>query len=194
MYDLPTSIEVDDIEFHIRNDGDFRVILDCFDALSDIELDADIRVITALIIFLEDINDVEDLNKLPDIGKAVAEMYKFFNCGQAESPGATTNRKLIDWNLDSQLIFSAINNVANKEVRLESYIHWWTFMGYYIAVGESVLSQVVCIRDKSLKGKKLEKHETEFKRNNPQYFNWNARSIEAQEADEYVKSIWNSGK
>ena len=55
MYDLPTSIEVDDIEFHIRNDGDFRVILDCFDALSDIELDADIRVITALIIFLEDI-------------------------------------------------------------------------------------------------------------------------------------------
>lgn len=194
MYELPTSIEIDNQEFRIRNNGDYRVVLDCFNALEDIELDLESRIVTCLVIFYEDMESVDDILKLPNLQKAVSEMYRFFNCGQVESPGASSNNKLIDWAQDSQLIFAAINNVSNKEVRLEPYIHWWTFMGYYTSIGQSVLSEVVCIRNKILKNKKLEAHEKEFRQNNPQYFNWNAKSVEAREADEWARSIWNSGK
>lgn len=194
MYSLPTSITVDGREFHITNNGDFRMVLDCFNALNDEELGEDYRVLASLLIFFEDFNDLLDLNENQEILEdLVMEMYKFFNCGQLTPPGATVNTPVIDWELDSQLIFAAINNVAHYEIRSIEYLHWWTFMGYFLSIGESVLSNVVSIRNKIVKGKKLEKWEKEFKRDNPEYFNWRRESIEEREAREIISQIWQSG-
>ena len=121
-------------------------------------------------------------------------MFKFFNCGENESPGAKVNHKLIDWQKDSNLISSAINKVAGKEIRLEPYVHWWTFMGYYLAIGDSPLSSIVGIRNKIAKGKKLDKNELQFRQNNPQYFSLDTRTVDQQEADILAKELWNSGK
>lgn len=192
MYTIPTSITIEDKSFAIRDKGDYRVVLDCFSALNDTELTEQERTIACLIIFYEDLNTIEDVNNLPDITAAIKEMYRFFNCGEDESVGAKFNHRLIDWDKDAQMVSSAINKVANKEIRLEPYIHWWTFMGYYTAVGDSLLSQVVSIRHKILSNKKLEKYEQQFKRDNPQFFTWNHKSIEDQEAEDWVHSIWNS--
>lgn len=195
MYEIPQSVLIDGKEHPIRNKGDFRVILDCFTALEDVELTANERTLACLIIFYEELNSVEDIGEVfSDVDLAVSEMIKFFNCGQTESPGAHVDYKLIDWQLDSQLVCSAINNVAGKEIRAESYLHWWTFMGYYFAVGESPLSTVVCIRNKLARGKKLEKYEMEFKKNNPEYFNIDLKSITQKENDALLKQLWNSGK
>ena len=194
MYDIPKSIVIEDKEFHIRNDGDYRMVLDCFNALEDMELTAEERVMASLIIFYDGIDSIEDIAKLPDTNLAAKEMIKFFNCGQEESPGMKVNYKLIDWNADSLLICSAINKVANTEIRALPYLHWWTFMGYYLAIGESALSSVVNIRNKIAKGKKLEKHEQEFKRTNPQYFHWDSKTTAQKDADELAKQLWNSGK
>lgn len=191
MYSIPTSVQVGGKEYHIRNNGDYRTILDCFCALEDAELSKQERLCASLIIFYEDINSVDDINKFDDLQDAVMAMYDFFKCG-SDNTGAQTNHKLIDWEQDSQLICSAINKVANKEIRSEPYIHWWTFMGYYTAIGESPLSTIIGIRDKIIKGKKLEKYESQFKRENPQYFVWNARTIEEKEADNLIKDLWNS--
>lgn len=192
MYTIPTSITIEDKSFAIRDKGDYRVILDCFSALNDVELTEQERTIACLIIFYEDLNTIEDVNNLSDISVAIKEMYRFFNCGEDESVGAKFNHRLIDWDKDAQMVSSAINRVANTEIRLEPYIHWWTFMGYYTAVGDSLLSQVVSIRHKILSNKKLEKYEQQFKRDNPQFFTWNHKSIEDQEAEDWVHSIWNS--
>ena len=194
MYDIPVSVQVGDTKYNIRNKGDFRMVLDCFAALDDEQLTAQERILACVIIFYEDMHSIEDTNKFSDYQTAVAEMFKFFNCGQEESPGASTNYKLIDWQTDSQLISSAINNVAGKEIRAEKYVHWWTFMGYYLAVGESALSTVVNIRNKIVKGKKLEKYEQEFRKNNPQLFRWKSKTVEQREQDELARSLWNSGK
>ena len=194
MYDIPKSINIEGKQYKIRNDGDYRVVLDCFVALNDSELTEEERVFASLIIFYEDINTIEDIYNFPNLESAVTEMFKFFNCGQVESPGAKTNYRLIDWQLDSQLVCSAINNVAGKEVRLEPYIHWWTFMGYYMAVGESPLATVVGIRNKIAKGKKLEKYELNFKKDNPQYFVWDARTAKQKEDDSLMRELWNNGK
>ena len=191
MYSIPTSIYIDGTEYRIRNNGDYRVILDCFRALSDIELTAKERLLAGLIIFYDDFSTIDDLEELP-IEQLVTEMYKFFNCG-SDSVGAKTEKKLIDWEQDEQLICSAVNRVSGKEIRLEPYIHWWTFMGYFTAIGESPISTIISIRDKISRGTKLEKHERKYRNENPQYFIWNNKTIEEQEADKLVKEIWNSG-
>lgn len=192
MFEIPTGIFINDFELKIRNRGDYRMVLDCFAALNDVELEKEERVYCALIIFYEDFNDLEDLMHFPKLNEAVQKMYWFFNCGDDKGVGANKHRKLIDWEGDSQLIASAINKVANTEIRAASYIHWWTFMGYYLAIGESPLATIVGIRSKIMEGKKLEKYESKFKNDNPQYFIWDNKSIEDKEAEEAIMSLWNS--
>lgn len=168
------------------------MVLDCFQVLNDIELSDSERIFACLIIFYEDFNDLESVLSLDeDTMKALVDSaFLFFNCGQQE-PSGKTEYKTIDWETDSQLISSAVNKVAGKEVRAETYLHWWTFMGYFNAVGESALSTVVGIRSKIAKGKKLEKYELEFKRDNPQYFNWDMRTLKQKEDDELLNQLWN---
>lgn len=189
MYNLPTEIYIQDKAFHIRENGDFRMVLECFSCLEDLELSENERVLCALIIFY-DFENLEDLQKLPDLEEAVKEMYKFF---EADMPEAKKGQdyKLINWDTDSAMICSAINKVAGIEIRGQQYVHWWTFMGYYLAVGESSLSTVVGIRSKIIKGKKLEKWEKQFRSENSQYFNWNPKSIQQQEDEAWLKSVWN---
>lgn len=191
MYELPTSVFIKDQEFKIRNNGDFRVILDCFDAYNDISLSDKERAIAALIIFYGEVDDIADLHKLPDLDEAIKQMDLFFNCGQ-EKVGLQTHYKLIDWNQDSSLISSAINNVAKTEIRSVEYCHWWTFMGYYLAIGECPLSNIVNIRYKIATGKPLEKYERKFKQENPEYFTTDYRTNDTKELEQwFLEEVWN---
>lgn len=191
MYDLPISVEINNHHFAITNKGDYRMVIDCFLALEDVELSEEERMYSALIIFYEDLAELEDVESVfgDNLEEALKAMFNFFNCNQPEI-GYNAGRKLIDWGQDEQLIVSAINKVAGKEVRFEPYIHWWTFMGYYMNVGEGPLATVVSIRDKINKGKKLDKSEREFQQSNPHYFIWKNKTIEEQEADAYVRALW----
>lgn len=190
MYEIPTSVILDGNPYTIRNRGDFRMVMDCFTALEDLELTKQERLISCLLIFYEDLNSIQDIYKLPDIQQAVIEMYKFFNCNEEDSDRKVPY-KLVDWQKDEQIISSAINAVANKEIRLEPYLHWWTFVGYYLAVGESLLSSVIGIRKKIVTGKPLEKHERKFRVENPQYFIWNSKTLDQKEAEQEVLQLWN---
>ena len=194
MYELPTSVTVNDTEYKIRCAGDFRMVLDCFSALNDIEMGEDYRILASLIIFYEDFNSLSDI---PDdrelVQELIQEMMIFFNCGSEESDDKYSP-KLIDWDTDANIIVAAINNVAGKEIRAEKYLHWWTFIGYYMSVGESVLSTVVGIRNKVVKGKKLDKWEQEFKHEHAKYFEWDRKTTEERELDNLVHELWNSGK
>ena len=196
MFDLPTTVTIKDREFGIRDDGDYRMILDVFSALQDIDIPKKERMITAIVIFYDgfSLDNVFEKAETSEIMEELAtKMFDFISCGQTNM-GNKANHKLIDWEQDEQLIASAINNVANMEIRTVDYMHWWTFMGHYISVGESVLSTVVQIRSKLVEGKKLEKHEQEFRKKNPEYFIWNRQTVEDREADALIKEIWNRGK
>lgn len=194
MYELPTSIIVKDKEFHITNQGDFRMVLDCFDALNDEEMGEDYQILASLIIFFEEFDDILDVQDNSEYTTELTrEMFKFFNCGNTEVIGAVTSKPVIDWASDSQMICSAVNKVANTEIRALEYLHWWTFMGYYMSVGESVLSTVVSIRDKINRGKSLEKWEKEFRRDNPQYFMWKKKSLDEQRLEAVISGLWNTG-
>lgn len=192
MYRLPTTVNVKDKQFHIRDKGDFRMVLDCFAALQDEEMSEDFRVLTSLLIFYNEFSDIEDIGEYSDYAEdLIKEMFRFFDCGQEGSPGANRDVSLIDWEKDSTMICSAVNNVAKQEIRSVEYVHWWTFLGYYMSIGESVMSTVVGIRDKLVHHKKLEKWEQEFKRNNPNYFVWRKSTVQDREAENLVRELWN---
>lgn len=191
MYSLQTSVQVGQESFHIRNDGDYRMILDCFEAMNDKDLSELERMYVAVAIFYDEFEDADAVLQRGDI---IDNLYKgmidFINCGETERESNTRNYKVIDWQKDSNLICSAINNVAKTEIRALDYLHWWTFMGYYNAIGECTLSNIVSIRYKTAKGEKLEKYEKKFKQDNPEYFNLDMRSAEQKRADEYIQSLW----
>lgn len=190
MYELPTRIAINDQEYKITNNGDYRMVIDCFFALNDVQLNQEYRIYTCLIIFYEDINSIEDIATKfgDDLQTAIEKMFDFFSCGNS---GHKTHYKLLDWEQDEQLICGAVNNVAKTEVRALEYLHWYTFMGYYCSIGESTFSTIVSIRDKLMRGKKLEKYEREFKDNNPEYFIWNNKTTEQLELEKELLSNWN---
>ena len=190
MYELPTEIMIENVPYQIRNRGDYRMVLDVFSILEDDELEQSERIISALMIFYEAFNDVDDVLGNENLETLVKKMYEFFN-GDRISEEKKQQRKLIDWNGDSAMICAAINHVAGKEIRSEPYIHWWTFLSYYMSVGESVFSTVVGIRDKLANGKSLEKWERQYKNENPQYFRWKYKTVDELDAEEWLKSVWN---
>ena len=72
----------------------------------------------------------------------------------------------MDWEQDAHAIIADVNKVAGCEVRSLPYLHWWTFLSYFQAIGEGQLSTLVSIRDKIRRGKKLEKWEQDYYREN----------------------------
>lgn len=197
MRKLPISIMVGGKEYRIQNDGDFDVVRDCIQALNDYDLDEGTRILTALIIFLKDLNYDNIAEILPNeetFIEAAEELFKFINCG-SDSFGAKVNYKVIDWDKDEQMIFSAMNAVANTELRAVPYLHWWTAMGYFSSIpSETLFGTVVSIRNKIVKGKKKEKYEIEFIRDNPQYFNWDKRTESQKQQEDEIRRLWNSDR
>lgn len=193
-YELPTSVILNDAEHAIRKDGDFRMVLDCFRLLQDTELEENERILACLVVFYDELNGIEDVQRLGDIEEAVKQMFSFFNCGQEQSAGINTEVKVIDWDKDALMIISAINNVAGKEIRAEKYLHWWTFMAYYMAIGESPLSTVINIRRKIIKNAKLEKYEQEYVRNNPELFkSCDGLTSDEEEFMDDIIAHWDTG-
>lgn len=176
IYELPTTIDAGGQQLHIRNDGDWRMVIDVNIAITDPELTDQEKAAVTLMIFYDC-----DIEGIKDPQAAIDGAMQFISVGESDAP-QSHRPKLVDWQEDAGMIISGINGVLNREVRAEPYMHWWTFIAAYMAIGDSVLATVVSIRDKIARGKKLEKHERDFKRNNPQYFGFNKREAAANHA------------
>ena len=144
-------------------------------------------VVKAIEVYPELVNK-EDVKNLGDLDEAVKKMNDFFNCNQPDF-GVKVHHNLIDWEKDSQLICAAVNMVAQTEVRSEPYLHWFTFCGYLSSTSqETTWSVVVSLRHKKATGKKLEKHEREFIRDNPQWFMTESDIEAEQDFNEWMEA------
>ena len=137
--------------------ADFRDVLEIFTYLDDPELPEYLRWQIALALFFE--------GQIPRQAQQAAMEYLgwFISCGEEHG---SSGRKLLDWEQDGQLIIADVNRVAGQEIRALGFVHWWTFLSWFHAIGEGQLSTVVSIRDKLLRGKKLESWEKDFYREN----------------------------
>ncbi len=158
--DLPVSITVNGHEYSI--DSDFRNILVILSAFADDELTNTEKGFICMDRLFDDFKSIPK----EDIQGAYKGAIDFINFLPSSNRNSK-HQKFLDWEKDEQLIFPAINAVAGTEVRLLKYMHWWTFMGYFQNIdSESLFGSVLSIRQKRAKGKKLEKWELEFERNN----------------------------
>lgn len=135
---------------------DFRVILKIFSALTDRSLPEVLRWRVALGLFYDSPVAPEHRQE------AMAYLADFLACGETGKPGP----ELIDWQYDAPAIIAGVNKAAGCEVRQLERVHWWTFLGWFHAIGPGQLSTVVAIRDKLRRGKRLEDWEREFYREN----------------------------
>ncbi len=158
-YDLPLNVEIDGKSFKIRNACDYRIILECIDALNDIDLSQEQQLQCALVIFYEDYDEIEDTET------AIQKMFFVISCGDDVDNGS--HPKLMDWDKDFMQIAPPVSRVLGYDIRMpQKYTHWWTFVGGYMEIGESTFSTIVSIRRKKQKGQPLEKWEQEFYREN----------------------------
>lgn len=178
---LPVSLEIDRSERKIRTD--FRDILVIMQAFADPELHLSEKYDVMLAILYEDLDGIPT----ESLQEAVEKAFWFLDCGKQEED-KRLSVKVMDWDQDESLVFPAINKVAGQEVRITEYMHWWTFMGYFMEIEDGTFSTVLSIRQKRAKGKKLEKWEQEFYRNNRNICDLKKRyTAEEQEEIDY----WN---
>lgn len=180
---LPSALEVGGKPYRIRTD--FRDILTIMLAFADPELDDREKYVVMLTILYED-RDIP----VEDVPEAIERAIWFLDCGQTNEDKKSP-RKVMDWEQDEAILFPAINKVAGKEARAVEHMHWWTFMGYFMEIEGGTFSTVLAIRQKRAKGKKLEKWELEFYRNNRALCDLKTRytAEEQAEIDEWNKLL-----
>lgn len=158
MWDLPVTVKIADHTCPIRNQCDYRVVLDVITALNDVELTEDEKIKCALFIFYEDVSAITDFDA------AIEEMFKIINGGQEEERD-TNKPTLMDWEHDFPQIAPPISRVLGYDVRTPNkYTHWYSFLGGYMEIGECTFSTIVSIRTKRIKGQKLDKWEIDYLR------------------------------
>lgn len=160
IWDLPEKIEIDGKEYTVN--ADYRDILDIIEQLDSREDSQEIRLYCAMAMFYEDFFEIPS----ESYQEAAELMIWFINCGETEESGQSAAQKQIDWQQDGLLIAADINKVAGEDVRRCEFLHWWTFMAYFMAIGEGQLSTVVAIREKLRKGKPLDDWEKDYYKKN----------------------------
>lgn len=181
---LPESLAIAGIAYPIETD--YRNVLLILAAANDPDYTPEEKLYILLKRLFR-----EHLDRIPrgDWEEAAGQAKWFIDCGR-EDDEKRVHPKVIDWEQDEAIIFSAINKVAGTETRSVPYLHWWTFMGYFMEIGEGTLSVVIGIRQKKARGKKLEKWEQDFYRNNKALCEIKKRYSEEEQAEiDYWKQL-----
>lgn len=170
MYELPTSVAVNENEYEIRSD--YRAALDICAALSDLDLDEQEKAAVILDIFYpafaghqRAMEDDKVIMPQEHYQEAIERCFWFIG-GGAEKKNPTKQPQLVDWEQDFQYIVAPVNRVLGHEVRAEKYLHWWSFLSAYMEIGECLFAQIVRIREKKATGKPLDKSDKEWYRKN----------------------------
>ena len=190
---LPTSLDVNGKEYSIRSD--FRVILDILSAMNDPDIfepgmteeekDQE-KVFTMLRILYADFDSMPP----KDWQEASRKACEFIDCG-IKNDGKPRPRTM-DWEQDAPIIIPAVNKVNNAEVRATDYMHWWTFIGYYMEIGDCTFSTILDIRRKLRKHKKLEKWEREYYDENRELIDFKSAHLTDDE-DEFIRQLMTRG-
>lgn len=154
LWQLPVQKELGGRVYDLH--ADYREILDIFACLEDPDLPEQVRWLVALELFYGQQVPTEDRQE------AMEYLAYFLSCGQEGKPGP----RLLDWQQDADAIIAGVNQAAGQEVRALPFVHWWTFLSWFHAIGEGQLSTLVSIRDRLRRGKKLEPWQKEFYREN----------------------------
>lgn len=176
-WELPTSLQVGSNDLKIRTD--FRAILDILKYFNDPEYEPEEQWEICLRILFTD--DVFENFTSEEIQEAMEQASWFIDMGMKED--GIPKPRVMDWEQDAKIIIPSVNRVMGKEIRVLDYLHWWTFLGAYMEIGESIFSEILSIRMKKAKGKNLETWEQEFYRENKELIDLQKKYSEKEKAE-----------
>ena len=190
-WSYPTSIDVSGVNYEIRTD--YRAVLDLFVALNDPECVGDTfeetNFIHGMIIMQIMIPRYKNIQE-GCWQEAIDKVCEFIDVGISEKE-KKKNPKAMDWEQDAVILLPEVNKILGYEVRNPSInTHWWTFMGAYMGIGESLFSNIVRIRLKKAKNKKLDKHEAEFYKENKSLIDFNKKEHRSKEEKEIINNYF----
>ena len=178
-WELPVDVEIGGQSYAIRSD--FRAVLDALAAFSDESLTDSEKLIVCLQIMIPKWKEIQD----PE--QAFRAVMEWVNLGKPIPENHPPKPKLVDWANDAELIAPAVDKVLGYSCRRCEYLHWWEFIGAFYNIGRGTFSEVVYIRSKLAKGKKLTKEEQAFVNDNPDMFGKTQR-LTAEE-EEFFKAL-----
>ena len=150
VWQLPESVSFEGEKYEIC--PDFRNILKILQVLEDPQLPTLLRWQVALGLFYRQVVPARHRQA------ALEYLCRFLTAGQEAAPGP----RLLDWQSDGPVIVAEVNKVAGREIRSLPFVHWWTFLGWFHAIGSGQLATLVSLRDKLRRGQQLEDWEREF--------------------------------
>ena len=171
LWQLPDRLPVGGTEIPIN--ADFRNILQVLAVLEDHRFPEFYRWHRALRLFYRQI--VPEQQEYA----AMEALADFIRYGSQDTPGP----KLLDWQQDAAIIIADVNKAAGQELRSLPFVHWWTFLGWFHAIGQGQLSTVVAIRQKLQGKQKLEPWEQDFYRQNKAMVDMKAPLTEEEQAE-----------
>lgn len=171
LWELPRHLPVGGRE--VKIDPDFRTVLQIFRHFQNEELPEFLRWEVALTLFYRE--------SVPNACRreAMEALAEFVTCGQRGKPGP----RLLDWEHDAMAIVADVNRVAGREIRELEFVHWWTFLSWFHAIGEGQLSSLVELRRKLSRGEKLDDHQRQFYRENKAMVDLPHRHSPGQQAE-----------
>lgn len=187
-WEFPTSLNIGGVDYEIRTD--YRAVLDLFTALSDPELTDEDEQVTAYMqnrVMLEIMFPDCDNIPLEHMQEALEKVTEFIDMGISDD---RKKPKTMDWEQDAPILIPAINRVLNCEIRAQKHIHWWTFLGAYMEIGESLFSNIVHIRQKKANGKKLEKWEQDFYNDNKSLIDFKQKDKRSTEEKDVLRDYF----
>ena len=155
LWNLPSTAKVGGKDYEIRTD--FREVLQIIKGLSNPDLPEWIRWHIAIGSFFVGEIPAEHKREAMDV---LADFISYKELDAKPGP------VLMDWEQDAKAIVADVNKVAGTEIRGLPYLHWWTFLSYFHAIGDGQFSTMISIRNKLRKGKPLDSWEKEFYREN----------------------------
>ena len=191
-WEFPTSLNVGGNDYEIRTD--YRAVLDLFAALNDPECfgetEEETNIVHANFVLQIMFPKCDDI-PTEHIQEAIDMVFEFINMGIVED---RKKPKLMDWEQDATILIPAINKVLNCEIRAQKYIHWWTFLGAYMEIGESLFSNIIHIRQKKAKGEKLDKWEQKFYKENQSLIDFKQKDQRSDEEKEKLRDYFGYSK
>ena len=167
-WNYPLSVNIDGEEYKIKNQCDYRNVLNIMVLYEDANFSLETKTQVAFEMFYENYKSIKNKQK------AVLEMIRVLNGLREDEVERVSNSKepekprIMSWKQDFSLIAPEISKTLGYNIQEPGrYTHWWSFTSAYMAINsECAWSTFLSIRKKRIYGKKLEKWEEEIYRDN----------------------------
>ena len=180
-FKLPYSLNIGGIDYEIRTN--YEDILNLLIALNDPDFTKESKEVYSYIQTMLTLKIMfPEYKKIPKehIEEALKKAYAFIDMGILDD--GNKKQKIMDWKKDAAIFIPPINKSLGYEIRNPNKeTHWWTFLSAYMEIGESLFSNIIHIRNKKQKHKKLDKLEEEFYKENKNLIDLEKKSQRSEE-------------